>query len=79
MKRIPTKDVIAQTMRELLQKKRIEEVTVSEIAREVEISTRTFYNCTTPSPPPSSTKTPNRNKKRVAERFGDTFCVYYYI
>lgn len=45
MKRIPTKDVIAQTMRELLQKKRIEEVTVSEIAREVEISTRTFYNC----------------------------------
>lgn len=45
MKRIPTKAVIAQTMLELLQKKRIEDITVSEIAREVEISTRTFYNC----------------------------------
>ncbi len=45
MKKISTKDIIARTVFELLQKKTIEEITVSEIAREVEISTRTFYNC----------------------------------
>ena len=45
MKKPPTRDIIAQTMLDLLQEKRIEEITVAEISREVGISTRTFYNC----------------------------------
>lgn len=45
MKKLHTRDIIAQTMQELLRQKAINEITVAEIAREVGVSTRTFYNC----------------------------------
>ena len=45
MKKMRTADVIAQTVFELLERKEISEIKVSEIADEVGVSTRTFYNC----------------------------------
>lgn len=45
MKKLHTRDIIAQTVLETLQKKNICEITVSEIVHEVGVSTRTFYNC----------------------------------
>lgn len=45
IKKLPTKDIIAYTLLDLLQSKRIEAITVSWIAKEVGVSTRTFYNC----------------------------------
>ena len=43
IKRLSTKDLIAETIVELLQTKTIEDITVTEIAQEVGITTRTFY------------------------------------
>lgn len=47
MKKPHTKDVIAQTVFELLHQKTISDITVTEIANEVGVSARTFYNCFT--------------------------------
>lgn len=44
MKRPSIRDVIADTMLELLETKPIESITVSSIIKETEISSRTFYN-----------------------------------
>lgn len=44
MKRPSIRDVIADTMLELLETKSIESITVSSIIKETEISSRTFYN-----------------------------------
>lgn len=44
MKRKSTKDVIADTVFDLLQAQKIEEITISQIIEEAEISVRTFYN-----------------------------------
>lgn len=44
MKRPSIRDVIADTMLEILETKTIESVTVSSIIKETEISSRTFYN-----------------------------------
>lgn len=44
MKRPSIRDVIADTMLEILETKSIESVTVSSIIKETEISSRTFYN-----------------------------------
>lgn len=44
MKKASTRDVIAGSTLELLQNKRIEEITVAEIIHETGISNRTFYN-----------------------------------
>ena len=44
MKRPSIRDVIADTMLEMLETKPIESITVSSIIKETEISSRTFYN-----------------------------------
>lgn len=44
MKRPTMREVIAQTMLELLENKQIQDITVKEIAQEIGASTRTFYN-----------------------------------
>lgn len=45
MKKMSTKDIISKTMLEFLEEKRVTQISVQDIAAEVGVSTRTFYNC----------------------------------